>query len=69
MSNGLTIAGIFVLGVGLYFLSAILPGAITNIFSANTTTWDAGSVALWAIIPLAVIAAVVLVFVPRGSNE
>lgn len=66
----ITAAGIMVLGIGLYFLSAILPGALDNFFTANTTAWDTSTIALWGLIPLAVIAGVVLVFVPRaGSDE
>jgi len=58
-----------VVAISLYFLSAVLPGALDNIFGANTTTWDAGTVALWGLIPLAIIAAIVLVFIPRGGDS
>lgn len=62
-------AAIFGLAIAVYFLSALVPGAISNFFDANTTGWDAGTVALWGIIPLAIIGLVVFKFVPRDGSK
>lgn len=62
-------ASILVLGIAIYFLSAVIPGAISNFFGANTTGWDTGTVALWGLIPLAIIAVLVFVFVPKGGGK
>jgi hypothetical protein len=67
--KGLTAAGIMSLGIAVYFLSAIVPGAFDNFFGANTTGWDAGTVALWSLIPLAIIALLVMRFAPSGKGE
>jgi len=67
--RSLSIGLIFSIGIGVYFLSALIPGALNNFFGANTTDWDAGTVALWGLIPLAIIAGIVLFFVPRGDQE
>jgi hypothetical protein len=65
-----TAGGILLLGISIYFLSAVIPGAISNFFDANTTGWDAGTIALWALIPLAIVAVLVMVFVPsRGGKS
>ena len=67
---GLTIGGIFLLSLGVYFLAALIPGAMNTLFSVNTSTWDTGSASLWTLIPLAVIGGIVLIFIPRvGSGE
>lgn len=66
--KALSIGLIFSVGIGVYFLSALIPGALNNFFGANTTDWDAGTVALWGLIPLAIIAGIVLFFIP-SSNE
>lgn len=60
---------VFLLGIGVYFLSAVLPAAITNFFNADTTGWDAGTVALWSLIPLAIIGLLVMKYVPGGSKS
>lgn len=60
---------ILVLGIGIYFLSAVIPGALSNFFGANTTGWDTGTVALWGLIPLAIVAVLVFIFVPKGGSK
>lgn len=65
----LTAGGILALGIGIYFLSAVIPGALTNFFGADTSGWDSGTVALWALIPLAIVAVLVMVFVPRSGGK
>lgn len=61
-------AKIFGIALGIYFLSALVPGAMDNFFAADTTGWDTGTIALWGIIPLAIIGLLVMKFVPRGNK-
>lgn len=70
LGTGLTVAGIFSLAIGVYFLAALVPGAMDTLFSVNTTAWDTSSATLWTLIPLAIIAGIVLIFIPRfGGSE
>ncbi len=71
LGHGLTIAGIFTLALGVYFLAALIPGALNSLFSVNTTSWDTGSATLFTLIPLAIIGGIVLIFIPRfgGGGE
>lgn len=68
MVNMISPGFILGIGIGLYFLSAVLPGAITNFFTADTASWDTGTKALWVLIPLAVVALLVYYFVPKGGE-
>ncbi len=45
------------IGVALlvYILAAIIPGAFSAFFDADTTGWSSGVVALWLLIPLFVV--------------
>ena len=58
---------IIFLGIGIYVLAAVLPGALTAFFNASTTGWDTGTVALWGIVPLVVIVAVVLAYIKSAD--
>jgi hypothetical protein len=42
----------------LYVIAAVLPGAFDNFFGANTTAWDPGTAALFLLIPLFVVIAI-----------
>lgn len=59
---------VFAIAIGIYFLAALLPDALSNFFSTDTTGWDAGSAALWGLIPLAIIGVLVYAYMPRGGN-
>ena len=61
-------AGILGLGIAIYFLAAVIPPAITSFFAASTTGWNAATVALFGLIPLAIVALLVFLFVPRGGK-
>lgn len=70
LGTGLTISGIFALAIGVYFLSALIPGAMDSLFNVDTSGWDPSSATLFTLIPLAIIAGIVLIFVPRfGGGE
>lgn len=58
--SGAVIGGLIVFSIAIFVAAAILPGAIDSVFDANTTGWDAGTVALWTIVPLVVVAGVLL---------
>ncbi len=68
---GVSANQIFLIGIGVYFASAILPGALDNFFAADTLTWDAGTAAIWGLIPLAVLFVVVTAYMGRqaGGNK
>jgi len=55
------------LAIGIYVLAAVLPGALTAFFNASTTGWDTGTIALWTIIPLVVVVAVVLTYIKASD--
>lgn len=57
-----------VLAISIYFLAALLPSALNTFFNTDTTGWDTGTVALWLLIPLAIVAGVALIFVPKGGR-
>lgn len=67
--RAISAGAVLAIGIGIYFLSAVVPGALTNFFSANTTGWDTGTTALWALIPLAVVAMLVMIFIPSNGGE
>jgi hypothetical protein len=69
VGTGLTITGIFSLAIGVYFLSALIPGAMDSLFTVNTSAWDPSSATLFTLIPLAIIAGIVLIFVPRFGGQ
>lgn len=53
--------------IGMLLASVLLPVAISNIIGADQSGWDASTIALWAIIPIAiVIGLVVAVFRTSG---
>lgn len=60
---------IFGIVLGLYFAAILVPPALSNIFNANTTGWDAGTIALWGLIPLAVIAVIIYRYMPGGGKK
>lgn len=56
------------IALGIYVLAAVVPGALTNFFGADTSGWDAGSIALWGLIPLLVIVALAYAYLPGGRS-
>lgn len=56
------------IAIGVYFLAALLPSAITSFVDAETTNWSTSTIALWALVPLAIIAVIVFAYVPRGGR-
>lgn len=46
--------------VGVYLLASLLPSAITQLNAANTTGWSATQVAIWSVISIIIIAAIIV---------
>lgn len=46
--------------IGMLLASLLIPIAITNVINADQTGWDASTIALWAIIPLAIVIGLVI---------
>jgi len=47
--------------VGLVIMIVLVSSVVMpQVFNANTTGWDAASVAMWSIIPIVIIAGVIL---------
>lgn len=57
---------ILLIAIGIYFLSAVIPSALDNLFGADTTNWSVSARALWDILPLAIVAVLVFAFMPKG---
>jgi len=53
------IVGIFVAAI---LTGALIPVAITLVLGANTSTFDTATLALYSVIPIAIIVAVVVIF-------
>lgn len=56
------------IALGVYVLAALIPSALTTFFGANTTGWDTATVALWGIIPLAIVILVVRSYFAGGGG-
>lgn len=56
------IGAIFALTLGVIFTVNLLAPQITGIFEANTTGWDTGTAALWAVLGIIVVAAIAILF-------
>lgn len=58
-------AGVFKLVMGLFIVAilvgALIPTAITSVSSANTTGWDAGTIATYNALPVMLTVAVIAV--------
>jgi len=52
---------IIAVSLGLIFIVGFMAPQITNFFATDTATWDDGSVALWSVVVISVIAGVVIV--------
>lgn len=58
------------IALGFYLLSALLPGAFANFFGADTSGWDAGTIAIWGLLPLLAIIAVAYHYMHgSGANK
>lgn len=65
----LTPSSIFAFALGIYFVAVLIPKALDTFFNQSTTGWDSSSVALWGLIPLAIIGAVVFIFIKGFGSK
>lgn len=56
------------IAVTIILIAALVPVALNQFFGADTTTWDASSVALWALIPIFVIIALFMRYAKAGGG-
>jgi len=56
------VGAMIALFIGAIFAGYILPPAISSIFNANTTGWDSGTAALWLVLGIIIVVAVVVIF-------
>ncbi|MHB1059784.1 MAG: hypothetical protein ACYC0F_18065 [Rhodanobacter sp.] len=56
------------IAVGVVIIAALIPSAITTINAVDTTTWDPGQIAIWGLLGLLVILAVVWPYLPKGTG-
>lgn len=54
--------------IGIAFMTATVPQAISDLATTDTVAWDAGTAALWALIPLAIVGGLALLFAPKSSD-
>ncbi len=55
--------------IGCVFIGALAATAVTAITDANTTGWGASSIALWAVVPIAVVAGLVILVLKEAGIE
>lgn len=60
--TGNIMGGIVALAIGGFLFAYLVPPAITALFSANTTGWDAAVISLRVIIPIVIMIAGILLF-------
>ena len=53
---------VYVIGmvISVYFIGALVPGAISALFNASTAGWSTEAIAIWGVFPLAIIAYLLL---------
>lgn len=66
--KGVNPGSIMGVALAIFFVAAVIPAAISSFFNASTEGWSASTVALWALIPLAIIGLLILHFIPGGRE-
>lgn len=67
MKAGSIIGSLFALALGIIFTVNLVAPQITGIFDTNTTGWDTGTAALYAVIAITVVAVIVFLFLRIGG--
>ena len=57
------------LSIAVYILAAVLPGAITSLFAADTTTWSTSARSLWPVLAILIIAAVIFMIYKSSMRD
>lgn len=60
--------GLILFAISIAFIVAIVPPALNDIFAVNTSTWGSAA-ALWVVVGLAIVATLVLAFVPSKGGK
>ena len=55
---------IILMVIGIYILAATMPDAISAIVNATTDNWGPAEKAIWSLLPLIFIAAVIFMYLP-----
>lgn len=58
---------IIAISLGLIFITAFMAPQVTAFFDTDTTGWDDGSVALWGVVIIAVLAGIVIVILKNAG--
>lgn len=61
------IGALFAITLGIIFAVNLVAPQITGIFNTNTTDWDLGTAALWAVLGIVVVAVIVFMFLRVGG--
>lgn len=61
------IGALFAITLGIIFTVNLVAPQITGIFDTNTTGWDVGTAALYAVLGIVVVAVVVYLFLRMGG--
>ena len=64
-SGAALLSFIIAASLGLIFIVGFMAPQITTFFDTDTSNWDAGSVALWGVVIIAIIAGVVIVILKQ----
>jgi hypothetical protein len=67
MKAGAIIGSLFALALGIIFTVNLVAPQISGIFNTNTTGWDTGTAALYAVIAITVVAVIVFLFLRIGG--
>lgn len=59
---------IFAIALGALFVAALIPIAISTLNDTNTTGWSTGEVAIFGFLGLAILATVILAFLPKNTG-
>ena len=53
---------VYIIGmvISIYFIGALVPGAISTLFNTSTTGWSDSAIAIWGVFPLAILAYLLL---------
>lgn len=61
------IGALFAITLGIIFAVNLVAPQITGIFDTNTTGWDVGTAALWAVLAIVIVAVIVFMFLRVGG--
>lgn len=57
------------MAISVLIVAAVLPDAITALFNVSTAGWSSGTVAIWNVLPLVIIAAIVISYYSAKKGQ